>query len=83
MAWHYDAALGKSRLWTAKEEDDARQQRSTAIFALGVEHGKARTLAEPPEYPARHQLGSMERMTYYDGYASVVPTFQNPYRRNR
>ena len=58
-------------------ETEAMKARREAIFKAG---------ADATELPKRyefngHELGSMERCTWYDGYASTHPEFKNPYRR--
>ena len=53
----------------------ARDMRHKAIFAAGA---KAR---KPNPRFEKRELGSMEQMTWYDGYASTHKGFENPYRR--
>jgi hypothetical protein len=55
-------------------DDINHEMRRKAIFDAGA---KAR---KPTPRFERGPLGSMESMTFYDGYASTHPKFQNPYR---
>jgi hypothetical protein len=63
----------------SKEDDEKMEARREAVFKAGAE------AASPsyPEFEGRTDLGSMERCTWYDGYASAHPEFKNPYRRLR
>lgn len=54
---------------------DARRK---AILAKGRTDARCKRPAKS-EFEGRH-LGSMESMTYYDGYATIDVTFKNPYR---
>lgn len=55
---------------------DARRK---AILAKGRTDARCKRPATS-EFEGRH-LGSMESMTYYDGYATIDKDFENPYRR--
>lgn len=60
-----------------KHDDEAMARRRDAIYRAGAEA----TSLDCPTYEG-HVLGSMERCTFYDGYASTHPDFKNPYRRS-
>lgn len=53
----------------------ARDMRRKAIFAAGARARKPHCKFEGDN------LGSIERMNFFDGYASTHPGFENPYRR--
>jgi hypothetical protein len=63
----------------SKADDERMAARHAAIFKAGAD---AAELPEKYEFKG-HELGSMERCTWYDGYASTHPGFKNPYRRTR
>ena len=50
----------------------AMDRRRKAIFAAGA---AAENVAEPIKFEGR-ELGSLERVTYFDGYASTHPEFR-------
>lgn len=58
-----------------KQDDEAMERRRAAIFKAGAE-----ATTTYPWYEG-YRLGSMERCTFFDGYASTHPEFRNPYRR--
>jgi len=61
-------------------DDEAMKLRREEVFAAGAavdEIPTGKILFEGSE------IGSMERCTFYDGYASTHPDFQNPYRLTR
>lgn len=58
----------------AKHDDKAMEERRVRIYAEG---------ASAAECSVPKELGSMERCTWYDGYASTHPEFKNPYRRTQ
>lgn len=60
-----------------KSDDEAIAARRAAVFKAGAE---ATELPKKYEFNG-HELGSMERFTWFDGYASTHPGFKNPYRR--
>lgn len=58
-----------------REDDHRRELRARGIFADGAIAAARNLPAEPPE-----DLGSMERFTWFDGFAHCDPKFCNPYR---
>lgn len=83
MAWHYDQILGRSVLWMQEQEDAAMNERRAGIF----ESGRARAKAGESQNPiyAGRELGSLESMNFWDGYAAgcreVGKSFKHPMRR--
>lgn len=74
---------GKYRIATlqramAKLNFQMMDARHKAVYAKGKRDARAKR--KPESEFGGHHLGSMESMTYYDGYAFIDKSFVNPYR---
>jgi hypothetical protein len=72
-------SVGTLQRAMAKLNFQMMEVRRAEILAKGKRDARTGRQTDPTHEGRR--LGSMESMTYYDGYAAIDKTFENPYRR--